>query len=316
MVSIGALFHREFPAAQVVPFARAAEAAGFDDLWVIEDCYFTTAPALAAAALTSTQRLTVGLGILPAVARNPAFTAMEIATLCGLAPGRLVAGLGHGVTEWMRQIGAAPASPLTALDESTTAVRRLLHGEEVTVDGRYVHLDGVRLEAPPLPPPPVLLGVYGPKSLQLAGRVSDGVVLAGPSGPAYVRWARELCGADSTTVVYSVAHVDDDRMAARRALAPLFMDELVGTSRAMRLAPHDDDAVAAAADGIEAVVRLPDAWWHEVAAAGDPDDVAAHVAGLVGASTHSVVLGATPDLGVARDQLSRLGGLLPRLRAA
>ena len=315
MVSIGALFHREFPAAQVVPFARAAEAAGFDDLWVIEDCFFTTAPALAAAALTATERLAVGLGILPAVARNPAFTAMEVATLCGLAPGRLIAGLGHGVPEWMRQIGVYPPSPLTALEESTTAVRRLLHGEEVTVDGRYVRLQGVRLAAPPLPPPPVLLGVYGPKSLQLAGRVSDGVVLAGPGGPGYVRWAREQTGPDSTTVVYSVAHVDDDRMAARRVLAPLLLDEVAGTSRAMPLAPHYDEAVAAAADGIESVVRLPDAWWHEVAAAGDPDDVAAHVAGLVAAGADRVVLGATPDLEVAREQLGRLGELMPRLRA-
>ena len=315
MVRIATLFHREFPAAEVVRFARAAEHAGFDDLWVIEDCFFTTGPSLAAAALTVTERLTVGLGILPAVARNPAFTAMEIATLCALGPARVVAGLGHGVPEWMAQIGEATASPLTTLDETTTAVRRLLHGETVTVTGREVRLDGVRLETPPSPPPPILLGVYGPKSLALAGRVADGVALAAPGGPGYVRWARAQCGGAPTTVVYAVAHVDADRMAARRVMAPLLADELTGTSRAMPLASHHDEAMAAAAEGIEAVVHLPDAWWHEVAAAGDADDVAAHVAGLVSAGADTVVLGATPELAAAREQLTRLGALLPRLRA-
>ena len=56
-------------------------------------------------ALAVTERLAVGIGILPAVARNPAITAMELATLAGLAPGRVVAGIGHGVQEWMAQVG-------------------------------------------------------------------------------------------------------------------------------------------------------------------------------------------------------------------
>ena len=95
-----------------------AEAGGLDDLWVIEDCFYTAGISLAAAALTATEHLTVGIGILPAVARNPAITAMELATLAGLAPGRVIAGLGHGVQSWMAQMGVRPPSPLVALEEA------------------------------------------------------------------------------------------------------------------------------------------------------------------------------------------------------
>ena len=115
--AIGMVYARNFPASEVVPYARAAEAAGFDDLWVIEDCFFTTAPVLAAAALAATDRLTVGVGIMPAAVRNAAITAMEFATLAGLAPGRVIAGLGHGVYEWMQQIGQSTPSQLGRLDE-------------------------------------------------------------------------------------------------------------------------------------------------------------------------------------------------------
>jgi len=102
----GMCFDRSFPAGLVTEMARRLDEGGADQLWLIEDCFFTSGVSLAAAALSVTERLHVGLGILPAVARNPAVTAMEIATLCGLAPGRVLPGIGHGVQEWMAQMGA------------------------------------------------------------------------------------------------------------------------------------------------------------------------------------------------------------------
>ncbi len=312
--SLGMVFARNFPVAEVVPYARATEAAGFDDLWVIEDCFFTTAPTLAAAALTATERLTVGIGIMPAAARNAAITAMEFATLEALAPGRVIAGLGHGVYDWMQQIGESTPSQLGRLDEVTSAVYRLLHGETVSVDGPHVQLDAVRLDMLPPTAPPVLLGVRGPRSLQLAGRVADGIVLAELAGPTYVRWSREQAGGQPVTAVYTSVHVDHDRMAARRAVAPFLVEMLAEPNIALRTAPGLDAAVAAAADGEEAVVRLPDEWWQEVAAVGDPDDVVAHVAGLVGAGADRVCLMPDPDLEVSREQLRRLTDLVPRLR--
>ena len=103
--------------------------------------------------------------------------------------------IGHGVQEWMGQMGARTPSPLTTLDEVITIVRRLLRGERVDHDGREFTMSDVKLDQPPASVPPVLAGVRGPKSLALAGRVADGLVLAEGAGPTYVRQAIGQAGA-------------------------------------------------------------------------------------------------------------------------
>lgn len=73
-----------------------------------------------------------------------------------------MAGIGHGVPEWMAQVGAAARSPLALLEETITSVRALLHGDRVELAGREVRLDGVRLVHPPAEVPPVVAGVVRP----------------------------------------------------------------------------------------------------------------------------------------------------------
>ena len=124
--------------------------------------------------------------------RNPALAAMEAATVARLFPGRFVLGLGHGVQDWMRQIGAGVESPMTLLREHTTAVRDLLAGRTVDVDGRYVRLDRVTLDWPPPEPPELLLAGRGPKTVRLAGEIADGLILDGEGTLDDVRLARDL----------------------------------------------------------------------------------------------------------------------------
>ena len=181
---------------------RAAEDAGVDQLWLWEDCFLEGGLTTAAAALAWSQRITVGIGLLPVPLRNPALVAMELATLARLFPGRVTVALGHGVQDWMRQVGAAVESPLTLLREHTVAVRSLLAGETVDVRGRYVSLDRVTLDWPPAAPPTLLIGGRGPKTVALAGEVSDGVLLDTVTDPAVVRRARELVG-DAHVAAYT-----------------------------------------------------------------------------------------------------------------
>ncbi|MBM7818445.1 alkanesulfonate monooxygenase SsuD/methylene tetrahydromethanopterin reductase-like flavin-dependent oxidoreductase (luciferase family) [Cellulosimicrobium cellulans] len=178
--------------------ATTAEEAGLDDLWVWEDCFKQSGLASAAAALAWTERVRVGIGLMPAPLRSTAITAMEVATLARLSPGRLVAGVGHGVQEWMGQAGVRVASPLTLLREHATALRSLLAGEEVTTAGRYVTLDAVRLDWPPTEPVPLWLGGVGPRSLALAGELGDGLILANALTPDDVRAAATAARAART----------------------------------------------------------------------------------------------------------------------
>src|SRR4051812_7935933 len=104
---LGVMFDRDHRPEALRDFARAAEETGVDDLWLVEDLGWAGSVSSAAVALAATERLRVGIGILPAPLRNPALLAMELGSLARLFPGRLVAGIGHGVPEWMAQVGAA-----------------------------------------------------------------------------------------------------------------------------------------------------------------------------------------------------------------
>lgn len=205
-MDLGIVLRPEREPETLVEEARGAEAAGFDELWLWEDCFWAGGIAASATALAATERIAVGLGIMPAPVRNAAFAAMEVAALARLHPGRFHAGLGHGVDGWMRQIGAKPASQLALLEETVGAVRALLAGETVSAEGRYVRLREVALGHPPTVVPLVSVGVRGPRSLELSGRCADGTVLDSLSSPEYVRWARERIDAGRAQAGRTDAH--------------------------------------------------------------------------------------------------------------
>ena len=92
---LGVVFRPQLPPERLRAVAEAAEAAGVAQLWLWEDSFFEGGIASAAAALAWTSRLQVGIGLLPVPLRNPALTAMEIATVTRLFPDRFLPGLGR-----------------------------------------------------------------------------------------------------------------------------------------------------------------------------------------------------------------------------
>lgn len=201
--SFGVIFQPSSAPESLRAAAVAAEAAQLDEFWVWEDCFKESGIATLVTALSVTDRLKVGVGILPMPLRNPAVLAMEIATIERLFPDRARFGVGHGVLDWMGQVGARAASPLTLMREYVPALRRLLSGEEVSVSGRYVNLDHVKLSWPPAAPTPILAAAEGPKTTQLVGEVADGIVLTGG-------WSADM-------VRSSVARAHSARQAAGEA---------------------------------------------------------------------------------------------------
>jgi alkanesulfonate monooxygenase SsuD/methylene tetrahydromethanopterin reductase-like flavin-dependent oxidoreductase (luciferase family) len=224
-VRIGVMYDRDWAPEGLPGFVREAEALGVDDLWVVEDLGWSGGISAASVTLAVTERLRVGIGIMPAPLRSPALLAMELATLARLFPGRLVAGIGHGVPEWMAAAGVAARSPLALLEETITAVRALLRGERVELEGREVRLAGIQLVHPPVEPPPLVAGVVRPRSLELSGRVADGTLIAEGHGPHDVESARALidkggASADHTVTVLAFCCVGDDTDQVEQALRP------------------------------------------------------------------------------------------------
>lgn len=264
MTSLGAVFRPQLPPERLREMARVAEESGLDQLWLWEDCFLEGGIAAAAAALAWTDRIQVGLGLMPVPFRNVALISMEIATLERLFPGRFRPGVGHGVQDWMEQVGARVESPMTLLREYLTAMRALLGGETVATQGRYVKLDKVALDWPPESRPAVFAGATGPRSIKLCGEAADGTILTAGKSVEDVREARRL------------------------------IDE--GRAEAGRTDKHEVIVYVLAATGSSAAQRLSaDAEVPGVGIAGDAEAIADVVRRYAEAGADSVVLQPTAD---------------------
>ncbi|MFI8302240.1 LLM class flavin-dependent oxidoreductase [Streptomyces sp. NPDC085927] len=271
MTTLGAVFRPQLAPERLRAVARSAEDAGLDELWLWEDCFREGGISTAAAALAWTERVRIGVGLLPVPLRNVAITAMEAATLHRMFPGRAVLGVGHGVQDWMGQVGARVESPVTLLREHLVALRALLRGERLTVDGRYVTLDDVALDWPPEGEVNVLAGATGPRTLRLTGEVADGTILTASTSPEGVRRARRL--------------IDEGRAAAgREATAHTVVAYLLTAT-----GPGADERLRAELIA-EGVGSEPD-----LGVAGDAGAVAEAVHRLADAGADSVILQPTGD---------------------
>ncbi|MFF8473476.1 LLM class flavin-dependent oxidoreductase [Streptomyces sp. NPDC015414] len=270
MTGLGVVFRPQLPPERLREVARTAEESGLEELWLWEDCFLEGGVSTAAAALAWTERLRVGIGLLPVPLRNVAVTAMEAASLERMFPGRAVLTVGHGVQDWMGQVGARAASPLTLLGEHLDALRALLRGERLDVQGRYVRLEGVALDWPPERPLDVLAGATGPRTLRLAGQKADGVLLTASTSPDGVRRARRT--------------IDEARREAGRDgrhRLVVYLLTATGPDAAARLRAE------LAAEGLEPVPDL--------GVAGDAAAVAAAVRRIAEAGADTVVLQPTGD---------------------
>lgn len=322
--SLGVIFHPTFLPETLITYAKRAEAAGFDELWLWEDSFYAGALTSAAIVLASTQTLKVGIGLMPAVARNPLFVAMEITTLSRLYPDRFLPGFGHGVDFWMKQIGAYPKSPLKALEETVNAVRALLQGENVSVQGQHVFLDQVQMKLTPQVVPPLLIGGIREKSLRLAGRAGDGVIMTGMSSPTYLRWADEHISAgmaevgriNHQRVVFVLCKVGPDGQVARRS-ARQFLAQQFAYKDAhlpmMGIAEEAEELVRKY--GVDGTAeQMPEAWVDALTASGTPQQVAESLQRLEDAGATSLVL--EPIMGDPEALEDYIHYLLPVIKPA
>jgi 5,10-methylenetetrahydromethanopterin reductase len=289
--------------------AASAEAAGFDELWLSEDFFFSGGIAGAGIALGATDQIDVGLGVVSAVVRHPALLAMELATVAGAHPGRFLPGIGLGVPGWMRQMGLMPDSPVTAVRECITTVKRLLAGETVDESGLIFESNKVSLVFRPTTPVPIRLGVTGPRMLRLSGEVADGSILSVAAGVDYVRWARERIDEgreragrtdDHHLTVFTIYAVDPDGDRARAAAqAKLAFYKAAGGRNALTDVAGISGQLLEMLNrgGVETVEKeMPRQWVEDLTVAGTPSEVLEKIEALYDAGADSVALvPAQPD---------------------
>lgn len=304
---IGVRFQPGWPPEDLLAFACSVEEQGYDELWFSEDCFWSGGVAMAATALAATSRLAAGVGLFPATTRNPATAAMELGALARMFPGRLVTAFGRGVPGWMNQIGAATPRPLAHLEDTVSAVRSLLHGEEVSASTAHLQLQQVRLGFPPVEPPPVLIGTTGSKGFGVAARAADGVVLAEVSTPRAVQWARrelEQTGRVGRIVVFALLSLDHDSAAA---VATIAQDVATWARSGVFTQITSVVGIDDTNDG-----PLDDSLVRMMTVSGDADDCIASLSRWESSGVDTLVL--IPRSGDGREQVARFGAeVLPRM---
>jgi 5,10-methylenetetrahydromethanopterin reductase len=168
--------HSGLPPAGVGAVAQAAELAGFSAVFVAEG--HGDALALCHPVAAATRQVRIGTAITNAALRPPVLAAKTAAQLDHASGGRLVLGLGVANTVMNARFGIEPFPPLTMIEEYTAVLRSVLGGSTGGYQGRVFRTGMVPLDSPPLRADlPVYLAALGPRMLELAGRIADGVIL-------------------------------------------------------------------------------------------------------------------------------------------
>jgi probable F420-dependent oxidoreductase len=154
------------------------EETGVDSLWLQEMVFGPLVePFIGMAhALSRTEHLKVGTGVAVLPGRHPVLVAKKLASLAGLAPGRVLPAFGlQPARPSERAMFPVPAGRRGAVfDESLELLRLLLRQENVSFTGQYFTVSGA--EVGPLPPRPIDIWTGGsaPAALRRAGRLADG----------------------------------------------------------------------------------------------------------------------------------------------
>jgi len=181
--------------------ARYMEERGFSEIWQGDNRLARDCIVVMSAFLTHTKRLRVASGVLPIWTRNPAVIAASFSTMWELGGkvdgrGRVMLGLGAWWEPIASRVGVKMRKPLKAMRENIEAVRQLLTMETVTYQGEFVNLENVSLDVvygDTSPRDiPIYLGATGPKMLELAGEICDGVCLNYGVSVDYVKRAIAL----------------------------------------------------------------------------------------------------------------------------
>src|ERR1700726_3417546 len=169
------------PAGMPGEFAAAVdllEQAGVDSLWLPESVYTPLVEPFTgmAFALSRTRRLKAGSGISVLPGRHPVLVAKQLASLAGLAPGRVLPVFGlRPARRNERDLFPVPTGQRAAVfDESLELLRLLLRQDTVSFAGEFFTVDGASVGPLPSKPLDIWLGGTAPGALRRIGRLGDG----------------------------------------------------------------------------------------------------------------------------------------------
>jgi alkanesulfonate monooxygenase SsuD/methylene tetrahydromethanopterin reductase-like flavin-dependent oxidoreductase (luciferase family) len=232
------LFLTALPASLAIDFAGRAEDAGFGSAWFPEITFADSfGPATAAAGRT--RRIGIATGVVGIWSRSPVTMALQAATLQQLSEGRLVLGLGvqaRGYVEGWH--GRRYEQPVEAMRDFVTILRHAFAGGLVTHAGSVFSVRNFHLDMELPAPPKIVIAANGPRMIELAGEIADGIVgwyqsleyVRDVTMPALRRGAerggRTLDGFEATVGFPAVVTPDDSGLELAKGQAMMYATAL------------------------------------------------------------------------------------------
>ncbi len=282
-------------------YVKYAEEKGFEAVWQAESRLVRDAIVPMAAYAAVTEKLKVGSGVINNWTRNIGLLAATFLTLDDLAPNRVICGIGAWWDPLAMNVGINREKPLIAMRETVEILRRLLNMERVTFHGEFhqvneIELDIVHGRREPRNVP-IMIGATGPKMMELAGEIADGVVLNYCVPPEYNNRALESLASGAKRVGRTIDNLDrpqlivcsvnEDREAAIDTTKMLLCQYLAQQPHIAKASEVSSDVVTeiqsilgwpATHEQINQAKHLvPDELVEKITASGTPDEARAKV---------------------------------------
>ncbi len=152
--------------------AKLAEDAGFQNIWITDHYNNRDVWTTLAVLSLMTNKIRLGTGVTNPYTRNVAITASSIASINELSGGRAILGIGPGDKATFDKMGIDWDKPLSRVKEAVLAIRVFLAREQVNqagFKGAQMAFSTAKI--------PIYIGAQGPKMLELAGSIADGVLI-------------------------------------------------------------------------------------------------------------------------------------------
>jgi 5,10-methylenetetrahydromethanopterin reductase len=300
----GVVLQGAYPPGEFRSMVERIDALGFSNLWLTDSSLHArnSYAYLTLAALTS-PRLMLGTAVTNPLTRHPAITAVATATVDEISDGRMILGIGAGDRPLLA-LGMRPAR-LATMRATIGAIRELWSGADVTVEDPGFELHDAHLRFGARADIPVYVSASGPKTLELAGEIADGVILLVGLFPEGLAWALEHVDRGAAkagrprphVAVFAYGSIDDDAAAAlasARSIAAWFPQtapvicELAGLPSSLIDQVRERYAGGEFQEAEEAARLLPDGFVRRVALAGDAAQARERIEAVAAAGADSI----------------------------
>jgi 5,10-methylenetetrahydromethanopterin reductase len=329
----------DLSSARVVDLSQRIEGYGLDQIWVADERFYRDVFVNMTLVASHTRRVRIGALVTDPYIRHPAVTAAAAASIDEVSGGRVVLGLGAGLSGF-KQLGIERVRPARAIREAIQLINRLTGGERnVTFEGELVRFHAGHLNFTPTRRVPIVVAGRGPRVLEVGGELADGVVIGSFASDRGIARGLYHAGlgarragrsfADLAIVSWLYTAIGRNREAVRAgvrkgvAVAMWGSREILpelGVTLPDEITRFMTEHAYSAADEVisEVARRIPDRLLDEFSVTGTAEEVARHLVRIARLGVGQAALWLFPPGDEELDSQLRLLAeeVVPRVRAA